>query len=311
MPQQIIRTVLEQLEKRLLGKSAELEYALCCLLARGHLLIEDVPGVGKTTLAKSLARCFDVKFTRIQFTSDLLPSDLTGVTIFNRSEEQFRFQPGPIFTNVLLTDEINRANPKTQSALLEAMHEGQVSHDRETIPLPEPFFVVATLNSKDHHGTFPLPESQLDRFLLKIHLGYPAANFEKRVIQGQYIQSDAGMQSVHKEHLLSLQQQAEQVHVAQEIVDYIYAIIDATRDHPGLRLGVSPRGAQSLYRASKALALVRGRDFVIPDDVRELTPLVCAHRTSPSKPNPSLHKFDHDPADPILREILDQVPEPR
>lgn len=311
MPQDMIKGVLQRLEQRLLGKRVQLEYALATFLTGGHLLIEDVPGVGKTTLAKSLARCFDVKFNRIQFTSDLLPSDLTGVTVYSQNREEFHFQPGPIFTNVLLTDEINRANPKTQSALLEAMHEGQVSHDLKTMPLPRPFFVVATLNSKDHHGTFPLPESQLDRFLVKLHLGYPDPDYEKSVIQGHYISSDTPMDSFTRQDLLRLQEATQSVFVFEEVLEYILAIVAATRSHPAIRLGVSPRGGQALFRASKGLALVRGRDFVIPQDVREMAPLVCAHRIALKSTRTVIGGGRSDPPGALLNALLEEVPLPK
>lgn len=273
-----ITQLLDYLEGFLLGKRKELEYAVTCLLAKGHLLIEDVPGVGKTTLAKSLAHSVRMRFHRVQFTSDLLPSDLIGVTVFHQSRGEFEFQPGPIFTNVLLADEINRANPKTQSALLEAMHDAQISHDGRTTALPSPFFVIATQNHKDHHGTFPLPESQLDRFLMKINLGYPEAGLEKKVIAGNYRQDFQRDVAMDQKTLQQLQTMAQQVHVSEEVVEYIYQLLRATRRHPAISVGVSPRGGQALFKASQAFALVQGRDFVIPDDVRQLAPHVCAHR---------------------------------
>ncbi len=309
MPQTLVHFVLDALEKRLLGKRLQLEYALACLLARGHLLIEDVPGVGKTTLAKSLASCFDVKFRRLQFTSDLLPSDLIGVTIYKQREEVFEFVPGPIFTNVLLADEINRANPKTQSALLEAMHEGQISHDSQTMILPKPFFVIATQNSKDHYGTFPLPESQLDRFLMRLKLGYPNAKFEKQVIQGDYMSSDIAINASHLDDLLHLQEQADQVSISEEVMDYIYQIVRATRAHDAIRIGVSPRGGQALYRSVKALAMVRGRTFAIPDDVRELAGIVCGHRIL-LKSTVTSAEGEDEATTMIFQDILESMPSP-
>jgi len=304
-----IKALLDNLEGFVLGKRRKLEYAVTCMLAQGHLLIEDVPGVGKTTLAKSLAHSVRAKFNRVQFTSDLLPSDLIGVTVFHQSRGEFEFQPGPIFTNVLLADEINRANPKTQSALLEAMHDSQISHDGRTTALPSPFFVIATQNSKDHHGTFPLPESQLDRFLMKIHLGYPAPALEKRVISGDYRDDFQRAQALSLEVLGDLQRQVLKIHLAPEVLDYIYHLLEATRRHPAVLVGVSPRGGQALYRASQALAMVRGRDFVIPDDIRELAPAVCAHRLIL---NPSQFAGASQPvgAEQFVEQILEKVPAP-
>lgn len=304
-----ITKLIHTLEGFLLGKQRQLEYAVTCMLAKGHLLIEDVPGVGKTTLAKALAHCIRVRFNRVQFTSDLLPSDLIGVTVFHQSRGEFEFQPGPIFTNVLLADEINRANPKTQSALLEAMHDAQISHDGRTTALPSPFFVIATQNSKDHHGTFPLPESQLDRFLMKIHLGYPASSFEKRVIAGEYRQDFHQAEGMDQKILQDLQSQVQQIHVAPEILEYIYHLLNASRRHPAILVGVSPRGGQALFRASQALALVRGRDFVIPDDVRELAAAVCAHRVIL---NPSQFVRGDEPlsSSHLIEQILENLTAP-
>lgn len=294
--------VLRTMEAYLLGKRKQLQYALTCLLSEGHLLIEDVPGVGKTTLAKSLANCIEAKYKRVQFTSDLLPSDLIGVTVFRKDSGQFEFQPGPVFTNVLLADEINRANPKTQSALLEAMHDAQISHDGKTNSLPTPFFVVATQNSQDHHGTFPLPESQLDRFMMKIQLGYPAATFEKRVISGNYEKSYEGTSRMKLSVLKDLQSEARGVHVSAEILDFIWRLATASRRHAAVQIGVSPRGGQSLYRACQSLALIRGRNFAIPDDIIELVPLVFGHRIM-LKSNQIQHK-EQDPAKTVILEIL-------
>ena len=301
-----IDAIIQTLERFLLGKRRKLEYAVACLMAEGHLLIEDVPGVGKTTLAKSLANCIDGEFKRVQFTSDLLPSDLIGVTVFHQSTGQFEFQPGPIFTNVLLADEINRANPKTQSALLEAMHDAQVSHDGKTSLLPDPFFVVATQNSQDHHGTFPLPESQLDRFLMRIHLGYPEREFEKRVHSGNYETSFKGLARVDRTVLKGYQQQVRAVHVAPDVLEYIYQIVVASREHPGVTVGVSPRGGQALYRASQGLAFIRGRDFVLPDDIHELVGMVLGHRIL-LKSNQFRGSDGHDPANKVFEEILESL----
>lgn len=302
-----IQAVLTTLETYLLGKRQALEHALACLLAEGHLLIEDVPGVGKTTLAKSLAHCIHAEFKRVQFTSDLLPSDLIGVTVFQQARAQFEFKPGPVFTNVLLADEINRANPKTQSALLEAMHDAHISHDGVTEALPKPFFVIATQNSQDHHGTFPLPESQLDRFLMRLHLGYPKANFEKRVIAGDYERGYNDQPRMALADLLALQARCRAQHVAPPLLDYIQKLVAATRQHPNIRIGVSPRGGQALYRACQALSMVRGRDFVTPEDVLELLPLVCAHRLMMRN---NLANTEGSPAHMALQQILAQVNPP-
>lgn len=302
MAHQRINQILDTMERHLLGKREQLQYAVTCLLAEGHLLLEDVPGVGKTTLAKTLANCINGEFSRVQFTSDLLPSDLIGVTVFIQGRSAFEFQKGPIFTNVLLADEINRANPKTQSALLEAMHDAHVSHDGVTDPLPSPYFVVATQNSQDHHGTFPLPESQLDRFLMKMHLGYPDAEMEKRVIAGNYEQQFDETPRMSLADLKDLQVAAQKVHVNEAVLDYIHRIMVRSRNHPNVKVGVSPRGGQGLYRACQALAFVRGRDYVTPDDVIELVPFVFPHRIM-LKTN-QLFKETLDPAASIFEEIL-------
>jgi MoxR-like ATPase len=253
--------------------------AMVCLLARGHLLIEDVPGVGKTTLAQALARSVDGGFHRLQFTSDMLPSDVLGVTIYDAHAEAFEFKPGPVFTNFLLADEINRTTPKTQSALLEAMNEQQVTVEGRTLPLPEPFMVIATQNPADHHGTYPLPESQLDRFLMRLRIGYPDMPSEREIIRQQ--DEHHGETTPHvlsREELLELQCAVKQVAVDEAIVDYMLAVIERTRTHEGLALGVSPRGSQALYRAVQANALVEGRSYALPDDVKVLAPKVLGHR---------------------------------
>lgn len=303
-----IQGIIGILESRLLGKRVALEYALTCLLARGHLLIEDVPGVGKTTLAKSMAAVIHGRYRRVQFTSDLLPSDLIGVTIYRQKEARFEFTEGPIFTNVLLADEINRANPKTQSALLEAMHDGQVSIEGQPRNLPSPFFVVATQNAKDNYGTFPLPESQLDRFMLKISLGYPQKEYELRVIRGDYQQAEQETKGLSLELLSELQAQVDRIHVADEVLGFLYRLISRTRGHQALRVGVSPRGSKALYRAAQALAMVRGRDYVVPDDITELFYPVCGHRVvydtsyaGATQQSEHLHVF---------QEIMNQVPPP-
>ena len=261
------------------GKAEVLRLSLVCLLAKGHLLIEDVPGVGKTTLAHALARSVQCGFHRVQFTSDMLPSDVLGVTIYNAHTQSFEFKPGPIFTNFLLADEINRATPKTQSALLEAMNEVQVTIESHSYPLAQPFMVIATQNPVEHHGTYPLPESQLDRFLMRIRIGYPDLAAEREILRKSGSNGSGAIAPViSAEDLLQLQSLAQRVDVDDALVEYILAIIGRTRTHEFLSLGVSPRGAQALYRATQALALLEGRDYAIPDDVKRLVVPVCAHR---------------------------------
>src|SRR3954453_1367921 len=251
------------------GKSEIIRLSLVCLISKGHLLIEDVPGVGKTTLAHALARSVRCNFNRLQCTSDMLPGDILGVTVYNAHSEQFEFKHGPVFTNFLLADEINRATPKTQSALLEAMSDRQVTVDGHAYPLPEPFMVVATQNPVEHHGTYPLPESQLDRFLMRMRIGYPDASAEREILRNPTRPADAGVDPVlTPEELITLQHYADQVRVDDALVDYMLAIVERTRTHEALALGVSPRGAQALYRACQALALVEGREYVVPDDVK-------------------------------------------
>src|SRR6202789_2672384 len=274
-----LRQLESAIEASLRGKAEVVRMALVCLLARGHLLIEDVPGVGKTTLAQSLARTVDGAFHRLQFTSDMLPSDVLGVTVYNAHTEEFEFKPGPVFTNFLLADEINRTTPKTQSALLEAMNEQQVSVEGRTLTLPEPFMVIATQNPADHHGTYPLPESQLDRFLMRLRIGYPDVQSERAIIrQGGALHGESTPCVLIREQLHDLQESVKQVAVDEAIVDYMLAIVERTRTHEGLALGVSPRGSQALYRAAQALALVEGREYVIPDDIKRLVVPVFAHR---------------------------------
>jgi len=268
-----------RLESSLRGKSEVVRLSLACLLSRGHLLIEDVPGVGKTTLANALARAVDCGFHRLQFTADMLPADVTGVSVFNTHTNEFEFKPGPLFTNFLLADEINRATPKTQSALLEAMNEGQVSVDGRTYPLGRPFMVLATQNPLEHHGTYPLPESQLDRFLMRLRIGYPDAVNEREILRrGPADPHSHATAVLTGQEVIELQDQTEQVRVDESIVDYILAIVNRTRTHESLTLGVSPRGAQALYRAAQAMALVDGRLYVTPDDVKRLAVPVFSHR---------------------------------
>jgi MoxR-like ATPase len=278
-----LRQVESAIETSIRGKTEAVRLALVCLLARGHLLIEDVPGVGKTTLAQSLARSVDGSFHRLQFTSDMLPSDVLGVSIYNAHSGQFDFKPGPVFTNFLLADEINRTTPKTQSALLEAMNEQQISVEGKTLPLPDPFMVIATQNPAEHHGTYPLPESQLDRFLMRVRIGYPDPANEREIIrQPEARHGEATPRVLSLEALLELQNAVKQVAVDDAIVDYMLTIVERTRSHEGLALGVSPRGAQAFYRAAQAYALLEGREFVVPDDAKSLAPKVFGHRVVPA-----------------------------
>jgi MoxR-like ATPase len=276
--------IIDRLERQVAtvvkGKPEVIRLAVVCLLAKGHLLVEDVPGVGKTTLAQSLARSLGLDFQRIQFTSDLLPSDILGVSIFRQTREDFEFVAGPIFSHVVLADEINRASPKTQSALLEAMSERQVSVDRERHDLPQPFIVLATQNPLEYVGTFPLPESQLDRFMMSLRLGYPERDKERELLLSGGVEGvlDDLEPVVSRAEVLDLQERASRVLVAEKLADYILSIVEATRDPSSFLLGVSTRGAQNLYRATQAMALCEGRPFAIPDDVQRVAVPILAHR---------------------------------
>jgi MoxR-like ATPase len=272
--------VLEQLGSVILGKELQIRLCFACLLARGSLLIEDIPGVGKTTLAHALARSLGLSFQRIQFTSDLLPSDVLGVSIFDRESGKFHFQHGPIFAQLVLADEINRASPKAQSALLEAMEEHQVTLDGTSMPLPEPFFVIATQNPQDQVGTFPLPESQLDRFLMRVHLGYPSPAAERELLSGvDRRELVAGLPTVcDAARLRALQERAQAVHVAPALLDYVQALVAHSRQQPGSGPGLSPRAAIGLLRAARAWALLAGRDAVTPEHVQAVLPAVAEHR---------------------------------
>jgi MoxR-like ATPase len=290
------------------GKTEAVRLALVCLLAEGHLLIEDVPGVGKTTLAQCLARSFDCAFRRIQFTSDLLPSDIIGVSVFDQVRQAFNFRKGPLFANIVLADEINRTTPKTQSALLEAMSEGRVSVDNHTHPLPRPFMVVATQNPIEHHGTYPLPESQLDRFLLRIKMGYPENGAEKEILRRPHQQPEVEfIQPVlHTEDILEAQLLASNVRVDETLLDYILAIVEATRRSEYLLIGASPRGSLALHRAARARAYFEGRNYCIPDDIKQLVLPVLAHRVVVSSTYSSPYKRSEE-ADAILAEILKNI----
>jgi len=292
------------------GKADVVRLSLVCLLAKGHLLIEDVPGVGKTTLAQGLARSTQGTFQRLQFTSDMLPSDVVGVTIYNAQTQSFELKKGPVFTHFLLADEINRTTPKTQSALLEAMNERQVTIDGCSYPLPEPFMVIATQNPVEHHGTYPLPESQLDRFLLRLRMGYPDRASEREILRhGEGRLQAAAPTAVTATDVLALQAQTQRVKVDDALVDYMMAIVDQTRAHESLSLGVSPRGAQALYRATQALSLAEGRDYAIPDDVKRLAVPVFAHRVVINT-RVALAQRTWELAERILNEILTEVEVP-
>ena len=300
--------VLRTLDSIILGKSEALRLALTCLLARGHLLIEDVPGVGKTTLAHALAQVLGLTWQRVQFTSDLLPADILGVSIFDRAAQKFEFRPGPVFTQLLLADEVNRASPRTQSALLEAMEERQVSVDGVTHPLPEPFFVVATQNPHEQLGTYALPESQLDRFLMRIELGYPDARHERTLLGEEDRRVVLGRTAsvLDAAGLMQLQRAAASVHAAGPLLDYVQQLVAATRSRRDFRLGLSPRAAQGLVRAARAWALLDGRDAVLPDDVQAVWTAVALHRLELREP-----ATDETARTRLLGAVLDAVPVPR
>lgn len=293
--------VLAALEGVVLGKSREVRLALCCLLSRGHLLIEDLPGLGKTTLAQSLSRVTGLDMQRLQFTSDLLPADVLGVSVFDPREARFTFHPGPIFHGVVLADEINRATPKTQSALLEAMEEGRVTVEGETRLLPDPFFVIATQNPQEQAGTFALPESQLDRFLMRLSLGYPDARAEREILRGH-----AGRERLAElpalldaERLRAWQARLGSIHVAEALLDYVQALVTASREHPELAWGLSTRGALALLQAARGWALLEGRDHVLPEDVQAVWVPVVGHRLSSGR---------REEGEALARHLLARVP---
>jgi len=292
----------------LIGKSDVVELLLVALLVEGHVLMEDVPGIGKTTMAKALSRSLDASFARIQFTPDLLPGDITGINYYSQKDQEFHFRPGPVMSQIVLADEINRATPRTQSSLLEAMQERQITVDGETYALPRPFIVIATQNPIELEGTFPLPEAQMDRFLMLIELGYPTEAEEDQILL-RYQGSDP------LEHLapvvkaadvISLQARAREVHVNQDVRHYILQVVRTTRDHPAVSLGVSPRGTLALYKASQALAALRGRDYVIPSDVQYLCGPLLTHRVHIS---PQIRLRGRTP-DQVVAEVIDAVPVP-
>jgi MoxR-like ATPase len=294
------------------GKRDVVRFALAALLARGHVLFEDIPGVGKTTLARALAAALGLSFRRIQFTSDLLPADILGVSLYNPQTGTFETRTGPIFTNIVVADEINRAPPRTQSGLLEAMQEGRVTIDEATHRLPSPFLVMATQNPLEHHGTYPLPESQLDRFLMRLTIGYPDETAERQILLESTGSGDAVAEIVpvlEVEAVLALQARVDRVHAEPALIDYLMTVISATRTHPRLRLGASPRGAIGLFRAARALALVDGRDFLVPDDVARMAPVCLAHRVLPHGAAIA-SAAAHDEAAAIIEEILRATPVP-
>jgi MoxR-like ATPase len=290
------------------GKEEVIQMALMTLLARGHLLVEDVPGVGKTTLAHAIARSFHCSFQRIQFTSDMLPSDVIGVSVYNPVTQEFEFKPGPVFANIIVADEINRTTPKTQSALLEAMNESQITVDNHTYPLPSPFLVLATQNPIEHHGTYPLPESQMDRFLMRIRMGYPARASEKEIIRSNAGHGNAGdiQALMDAADVIAMQQSVAQVKVDDSLLDYALDIVERTRQTEQLSLGVSPRGAVMLHRAAQARAFLEGRDYCLPDDFKRLIVPVFAHRVVVSSRYVSTQK-NSEQAESILREIVDST----
>lgn len=275
-----LAAVLDSAEQIILGKTTEIRQAVACLLAGGHLLIEDLPGMGKTTLAHTLARLLGLQYSRIQFTSDLLPADITGVSVYEREQAGFRFIPGPVFAQLVLADEINRATPKTQSALLEAMEEGQVTVEGQTRPLPTPFFVIATQNPAHQIGTFPLPESQLDRFLMRIELGYPDRQAERALLAagGQRRHAESQSAQIAAGNLPRLQSEVGRVHAAGPLIDYVQALVEASRNTPAFQHGLSPRAGLALLAAARAWAWLAGRDMVLPDDVQAVLAPVARHR---------------------------------
>ncbi len=303
-----LQAVLQNVSRVLIGKNQEIELALIALASEGHLLIEDVPGVGKTMLAKTLAKSIGCSFRRIQFTPDLLPSDVTGVSIYNQKTAEFEFRPGPLMAQIVLADEINRATPKTQSALLEAMEEHQMTVDGVTWPLPKPFMVMATQNPIEYEGTFPLPEAQLDRFIMRIRLGYPDRDQEVAVLDSQEISHpiEGIGQVVDADQLRAVHAEVRRIRVEAPVKRYIVDLVAATRNHPEVYLGASPRGSLSLFRTAQTAAMLRGRDYVIPDDIKTLVEPVLAHRliVSPSA------RVRGVQAASILHDLLQSVPVP-
>jgi MoxR-like ATPase len=304
----VVSQLQRSIARAIYGKEEVIQLALITLLARGHLLIEDVPGVGKTTLAHAIATSFHCSFQRIQFTSDLLPSDVLGVSVYNPETREFEFRHGPIFANVVLADEINRTTPRTQSALLEAMNEAQVTVDGRTLPLPQPFLVIATQNPVEHHGTYPLPESQLDRFLMRIKMGYPSHETERNILRSRATNNPvADLEPIADvSDVLAMQEAVTRIKVDSSLHDYALDIVNLTRKSDQLALGVSPRGTLMLQRAAQARAFLDGRDFCLPDDFKQLAVAVFAHRVVASARHASLQKKSES-TENVLREIVDSV----
>ena len=301
----VFQDIIDRIDRVILGKKEQIRLALACLFARGHLLIEDIPGIGKTTMAQGLARSLGLKFRRIQFTSDLLPGDILGISVFNQNQGAFAFHPGPIFTQVLLADEINRATPKTQSALLEAMEELQVTVEGRTRPLESPFFVIATQNPIEQSGTFPLPDSQLDRFLMRISLGYPDPEAEKKLLAGgdtkkHLAELAAGLTPAH---ILDIQNQAAAVYTSDALRQYIIDLLEFTRNSSHFQVGLSPRAGLALLAAARSWALLQGRDLVLPEDVQAILTVVVGHRLRSGR---DLREYSRD----RLQALLDEVPIP-
>ncbi len=306
-----IQHLQDNIEKVIVGKSDVIQKVLVALLARGHLLIEDVPGVGKTSLAQSLSKSLNLLFKRIQFTSDILPTDITGVSIYDQKDMEFKFRPGPLFANLVLADEINRAAPKAQSALLEAMNDNQVSVDNITHKLPEPFMVIATQNPVEYYGTYPLPESQLDRFMMKIKMGYPSSSYEKKML----LERTNGLKKINinpvfnAAELIDIQKMVEKVKIEDSLLNYMVSIIAASRESKHLGLGVSPRGGLIFQQAVRAYALLEGRDYVIPDDFKDLAVPVLAHRVIVDARKGAYQRRSED-ADIIIQEIVNSITVP-
>jgi MoxR-like ATPase len=307
-PAELAARIEQAVGRVIRGKGEVVQRLLTALFARGHVLIEDVPGVGKTTLARALAQTLGGTFRRIQFTSDLLPSDILGVSVFNQKTGDFEFKPGPIFANLVLADEINRTTPRTQSSLLEALNEGQISIDNQTRPLDDPFMLVATQNPLEHFGTYPLPESQMDRFLLRINMGYPSPPDERRVIaeRGGYDMVDTLQPVADLEQVCEVQRLVDKVQVDPALLDYVMAVVAETRRSPFLALGVSTRGSIAWYRSAQALALVEGRDYCLPDDLKRLALPCLAHRVVMAAPQESLGRTREE-AEQVIGEILERV----